>query len=90
MRADDETLADIFDGVARRCTSRTATCRSGEQPSERDAATGSYEDVDLSSSEYGADMTKESKKKGWLNAEGKLRDDLPELQQARARAVPRW
>ena len=29
-------------------------------------------------------MTKEFKKKGWLNAAGKLRDDLPELQQARA------
>ena len=81
---DDETLADIFDGVSEPLYKPNCNLQIAVWPKEWDAATGSYEDVDLSYKEYGADMTKEFKKKGWLNAEGKLRDDLPELQQARA------
>ena len=84
VRADDETLADIFDGVSEPLYKPNCNLQIAVWPKEWDAATGSYEDVDLSYKEYGADMTKEFKKKGWLNAEGKLRDDLPELQQARA------
>ena len=84
VRSDDETLADIFDGVHEPLYKPNCNLQIAVWPKEWDDEAGAYDDVDLSYKEYGADMTKEFKKKGWLNAEGKLRDDLPELQQARA------
>ena len=86
MRADDETLADISTASAWSLYKPNCNPQIAVWPKEWDAATGSYEDVDLSYKEYGADN---KEKKGWLNAEGKLRDDLPELQQARSGARAR-